>query len=180
MTTIVVPAVKKCGARKKVVIPFVAADAGTVGSVAGLDIHCRNRKVIYFPIFDVEGKIIAYSKARAHPGDKVVLRMSWNTANLSLAVVDKTRPSATRIAKGSGSTSFMDPEIGDATIGNMPAPVPDFGKVTFSKSTVNGKALGLDSPLTQYNMVNSSHILQTKTGPIQSKKQSFTTTFEHS
>ena len=51
-TTFVVPAVKNCGPTRKVIIPFVGAKAGTtLVRSSCLDIHCRNSKVIYFPIF---------------------------------------------------------------------------------------------------------------------------------
>lgn len=180
-TTFVVPAVKKCGDTKEVIIPAVAARGASHSSAAvGLDIHCRNSKVIYFPIFSADGKIRARAHARAHPGDTVVLRLSWNSTRLSLAVVDKTHPSVTRTLTGMGSTSFSKPGIVDAIIGNPPAPVPDFGKIAFSKSKINGRALGRAPGLTRDNLVNSSHVLQVKTGPIVSNNESFTTTFKHS
>ncbi|MGN6168373.1 MAG: G1 family glutamic endopeptidase [Solirubrobacteraceae bacterium] len=180
-TQIVVPPVKKCGATKEVIIPFVAAHVGTTTSAAvGLDIHCNNGKVIYFPIFNTgRPPNKAFAHARAHPGDTVVLRLSWNSMRLSLAVVDKTHPSVTRTLTGAGSSSFSDAAIGDSVIGED-VPVPDFGKVNFSKSKINGRALGLASNLRRDNLVNSSDVLQIKTGPIASNNQSFTTTFKHS
>ena len=179
-TTIVVPAVNKCGTARKVVIPFVSASAGSGDFAAvGLDIHCRNSKVIYFPIFDVNGTNTARAQAHAHPGDRVVVRMSWNSARLVLAVVDKTRPSVTRKLTGLGDSSFSDPAIGASNIDRQ-VPVPDFGKVNFSNSKINGRALGAAPSLERFNLVNSSHTLQIKTGPIASNKESFTTTFKHS
>ena len=180
-TTIVVPAVKNCGQTRKAIIPFVGAEVGTTESAAvGLDIHCRNSKVIYFPIFSAADKIKADASAHAHPGDTVVLRLSWNATRLSLAVVDKTHPSVTRKLTAAGSSSFSEAAIGDSVIGEPHVPVPDFGKVTFSESKINGRALGLASGLTRENLVNSSDVLQIKTGPLASNNESFTTTFKHS
>jgi hypothetical protein len=180
-TTIVVPAVKNCGDAKKVVIPFVAADGDTMeGVAAGLDIHCRHGRVIYFPIFNAGGSNKAFASAHVRRGDEVSLRLSWNATKLSLAVVDKTHPSATRTLTGVGSSSFSQPSIGDSIIGNPPAPVPDFGKIVFSKSKINGRALGRAPGLTRANLVNASHVVQIKTGPIASDQESFTTTFKHS
>lgn len=179
-TTFVVPAVKNCGQTRKAIIPFVGAQAGTTKSAAvGLDIHCRNSKVIYFPIFSAADKIKADASAHAHPGDTVVLRLSWNATRLSLAVVDKTHASVTRKLTAAGSSSFSDPAIGDSVI-EPNVPVPDFGKVSFSESKINGRALGLASGLTRENLVNSSDVLQIKTGPLASNNESFTTTFKHS
>lgn len=182
-TTIVVPDVKKCGQTRKVIIPFISAesDSGNGFAAVGLDIHCNHGNVIYFPIFNAGDKIKANASAHAHPGDTVVLRLSWNSTRLSLAVVDKTRPSVTRKLTGAGSSSFSDPFIGDsAAPSKTPVPVPDFGNVNFSKSQINGQALGLARGLRRENMVSSSHVLQVKTSPLRSDKQSFTTTFVHS
>jgi hypothetical protein len=180
-TTLVVPTVKNCGTTKKVIIPFVATDAGMTGAAVGLDIHCRNGKVIYFPIFNTgHSPNKAFAHARAHPGDTVVLSLRWNSTRLSLAVVDKTHPSVTRKLTAPGSTSsFSDAAIGDSIIGKD-VPVPDFGKVTFTKSKINGHALGLAPGLTRVDLVNMSDVLQIKTGPIRSDNRSFTTTFKHS
>ena len=179
-TTIVVPTVKKCGQARKVIIPFVAADAGMVGAAAGLDIHCRNGTVIDFPIFHTGGSHNkAFAHARAHPGDTVVLRLSWNSTRLLLAVVDKTHPSVTRQVTGAGSSSFSHDAIGDSIIGGN-VPVPDFGKVNFSKSKINGRALGLAPGLRRDNLVTMSHVLKIKTSQIANDKESFTTRFEHS
>ena len=179
-STIVVPTVKNCGTTRKVIIPFVSANDSSATAAVGLDIHCRNGKVIYFPIFnDPKGRNKAFAHARAHPGDKVVLRLSWNSTRLLLAVVDKTHPSVTRKLTGAGSSSFSDPGIGDSLIESN-VPVPDFGKVSFSESKINGRALGLAPGLTRFNLVNSSDVLQIKTGPIASNNESFTTTFKHS
>ncbi len=180
-TTIVVPTVKNCRTTRKVIIPFVSAEASSTNAAVGLDIHCRNGKVINFPIFDVNGHNKANASAHAHPGDKVVLRLSWNSSRLLLAVVDKTRPSVTRKLSGVGSSSFSDPDIADSVIGGSePFPVPDFGKINFSESKINGRGLGLAPGLTRDNLVNMSDVLQIKTGPIRSDKESFTTTFKHS
>lgn len=179
-TTIVVPTVKNCGTTRKVIIPFVSANDSSDTAAAGLDIHCRSGKVIYFPIFAPPGgPNKAFAHARAHPGDTVVLSLSWNATRLRLAVVDKSHPSVTRKVTGPGSSLFSGPGIGDSVI-EPNVPVPDFGKVNFSKSQINGRALGLAPGLTRENLVNASHVLQIKTGPLASNNESFTTTFKHS
>jgi Peptidase A4 family len=176
-TTFVVPAVKHCGNARKAIIPFIGSGNGDVG----LDLHCRHGKVINFPIFAADGHIKADAAAHAHPGDTIVLRLTWNATRLSLYVIDTTHPSVTRTLTGAGSSSsFTDAAIGDSVIGSPPPPVPDFGKVTFTKSKINGRALGLTPGLIRDNLVNSSHVLQIKTGPIASNNESFTTTFKHS
>ncbi len=178
-TTIVVPAVKNCGTTRKVIIPFVSADDSSGQGAAGLDIHCRNSKVIYFPIFAAGGNVEARASAHAHPGDKIVLRLSWNATRLLLAVIDKTHPSVTRKLTEPGSSSFSDPGIGDSVI-EPNVPVPDFGEVAFSQSKINGRALGSAPGLRRENLVSMSDVLQIKTGPIRSDNRSFTTTFKHS
>jgi hypothetical protein len=95
-------------------------------------------------------------------------------------VVDKTHPSVTRNLTGAGSSSFSDAGVGDSIIGEHAPPVPDFGKLNFFKSKINGRALGLASELTRDNLVSSSDVLEIKTSPLASNKESFTTTFEHS
>ena len=94
-------------------------------------------------------------------------------------MVDKTHPSVTRKLTGRGRAPSRIPVIGDSVI-EPNVPVPDFGKVSFSESKINGRALGLAPGLTRENLVNSSDVLQIKTGPLASNNESFTTTFKHS
>ena len=83
---------------------------------------------------------------------------------------------------GTGGTSFQQ-VIGDSAFsqGTTQLPVVNFGKISYSKGAVGGKAIGTVSPRTAFNMQTSSHILQILTGTITgTAKNAFTTTFKHS
>ena len=60
-------------------------------------------------------------------------------------------------------------------------PVVNFGKISYSKGAVGGKAIGTVSPRQGVNMETSAHVLQISTGAISgTAKNAFTTTFKHS
>ena len=60
-------------------------------------------------------------------------------------------------------------------------PVVNFGKISYSKGAVGGKAIGTVTPRTAVNMQKGTGTLQILTGAITgTAKNAFTTTFKHS
>lgn len=179
-TATVVPRIRKCSRQNNAVTPSVAAFNARSGvSAVGMFVGCQNGKARYFPIFDVDGAVKQYRALAARPGDKLVLHVDWTSTSASVSLVDKTHPGVSKTLMGPGSSSFTGASVGESVAPKDP-PIPDFGSERFSKSILNGKALGVAPHLERFNMVNASSVLQIKTGPIASNNESFTTTFKHS
>lgn len=139
---------------------------------------CVKGKARYYPSFIVNGRHGTYPSAAARPGDKIVLHENCNSKMCSLSLVDKTFPDVNTALTGIGAASFSGAGVGDMSFSGLP--IPNFGKVTFSNSTLNGHAFRLAPGLARFNMVNSSMTLQIKTSRFATDGESFKTIFEHS
>lgn len=176
-TTFVVPKVK-CGHKtRELGVGITTLSPGGPQAVL-LVTGCQGGTSIYVPV-------VATSATRkrgraAHPGDKVVLHEKANSTSEALSFVDKTHPKATTKLTTTGDTSFS-PAIADYknTSNGSGYPIPNFGKITFTNTKLNGQPFGT-TPLTRFEMVNSSTVIQIATSPFASNNESFKTTFKHS
>jgi hypothetical protein len=82
---------------------------------------------------------------------------------------------------GAGGKSFEELIIDTAVSqGTTQLLVVNFGKISYSKAAVGGKAIGTVTPRTAVNMQKSTGVLQILTGAITgTAKNAFTTTFKH-
>lgn len=181
-STIVVPKLK-CGSGYQ----GITADAGTGAEVntksesssAGVVLACQKGVPYYFPAINLNSATTHnYPAIEFHPGDKVVLRVSENTDSTAVSVKDTTLHKG-KVLTGGGATKVGYPWVGDEAqlTSSGPAPVPNFGTVTYSNATVNGGSL---ASFTRFNRVSSGGILQIKTGPLAGNGESFSTVYKHS
>lgn len=185
-TSFVVPTLKCTSAIRAIsasaVINATVASSQTF-SVAGMIVGCLRGRQVSYPSFDVNGTPYNYQLDEAHPGDKIVVRASEGAKGTTVSLVDLTHKGVKATRKGPGATQVSAVMLGDDGVVNANSKllgVPDFGEISFSNSTIGGKALGSFSSLVQVNRETSTGTLQIETGALASDLESFDTVFEHS
>jgi Peptidase A4 family len=161
---------------------YVGVGIQSVNSYARLYLACTAKRVAqYYPSLDVNGTIKNVPGHMARAGDKVEFAVSQSDSQVTITVIDLThRFSVTTNGSGSGTSEGV--LAGDFPVSGTTAPVPNFGKLTFSNALINGYPFGLaGSGLQTDNLaVNSSGPVQIKTVYSPATKEAFTTMFEHS
>ena len=116
-----------------------------------------------------------------HTGDLMQATVTASSTAMTATIADLTTGHTFKFKKsGTGGTSFGQ-LIGDLGIGSPQLPVDNFGKISYSKGAVGGKAIGSVTPRQAVNMQTSANVLQIQTGAIGgTAKNAFTTTFKHS
>jgi hypothetical protein len=114
-----------------------------------------------------------------HPGDTVRLYLYESAQRSYISLIDET----SRIGwhrSGPGAGHLNSPHIGDSDWTKSSGgafPVPDFGSMRFTRSTMNNRPLGSVTRLGQYNMTTDSGRIEIVTDPITSGQRAFTTTY---
>ena len=117
------------------------------------------------------------------PGDLMKATVVTSTTKTTATIADLTSGHTLKFTRsGPGGTSFEEPIVDIALpVAGSLLPVANFGKISFSKGAVGGKAIGSVTPRTAVNMQTSTGVLQILTGSITGTlKNAFTTTFKHS
>jgi hypothetical protein len=177
-TTFVAPKVK-CARKNSVVLAGLLSVSPSGGQAASLLIGCKQTgKAFYFTAV-ASGSAVQHGHG-VHPGDKLVLHEKANATRVFLSVTDKANPKADLRLTTAGDSTFGPgiTEVKDSNNG-APYPIPDFGKISFTNSKLNGQPFG-GFPLSRIEMVNSSNVIQIATSPFKSDNESFTSTFKHS
>jgi hypothetical protein len=148
-------------------------------SSAGLFVGCFKGKAHYFVALVLNGSDHIYTNLAAHPGDAVAARVSQTSTSTVVSIFDKSRKSVFKTLKGAGSVTGSSPWVGD-TGWNNPGllRVPNFTKMHFSDSTLNGAPFGSARAVARVNRVHGS-TTQIKTGTLSGHK-SFETVFKNS
>ena len=115
-----------------------------------------------------------------HTGDLMQATVTASSTAMTATIADLTTGHTFKFKKsGTGGTSF-EQLIGDLGIGSPQLPVVNFGKVSYSKGAVGGKAIGTVTSGQAVNMQTSANVLQILTGAITgTAMNAFTTTFKH-
>src|SRR5215467_7737688 len=118
-----------------------------------------------------------------HAGDLMKATVVTSTTKTTATIADLTAAHRFKFAKsGAGAASF-DERILDSAFaqGGTLLPVVDFGKISYRKCAVSGKAIGTVTPRMAVNMQTGTGVLQILTGAITgTAKNAFTTTWKHS
>jgi hypothetical protein len=117
-----------------------------------------------------------------HTGDLMKATVTTSSTATAATIADLTAGHTFSFKKsGTGGTSFEELVIDSAAAkGTTQLPVVNFGKISYSKAAVGGKAIGTVTPRTAVNMQKSTGVLQILTGAITgTAKNAFTTTFKH-
>jgi hypothetical protein len=108
-------------------------------------------------------------------GDVINITLSVSATKSTVSVKDKTNKSSvsdTVRGPGGGGT-FTGAGVGDNTLGSAGYPIPSFGTLKYSATTINSAALGTYSGVGEYNMSGPSGDVNTST--LKAGSASFTT-----
>jgi len=150
-------------------------------SVATVLLACSGGKPIAIPAVIVNGTE-TNSTHVVHTGDLMQATVTASATATTATIADLTAGHTFSFKKsGTGGKSFEELIIDNAVAqGTTQLPVVNFGKISYSKGAVGGKAIGTVTPRTAVNMKTSAGVLQILTGAITgTPPNAFTTTFKH-
>lgn len=178
-TTFTVPTVTCAAGETDFVVPGVGLPTGSTSIIAsGVEIGCRDGTAFYLAVSDIDG-VITKLKVHVHPGDKVTTSLSVSSSATTGIFKDPNQHFSTKLEGHGGKPSASCVGIdGDEEGGSADPTIPDFGKVLFSASSIDGTTIS-GSGAFAINMATSSGVLQIKTGKLNSKGNAFTSTFEN-
>jgi hypothetical protein len=150
-------------------------------SAATVLLACSRGAPIAVPAVIVDGTETNGTQV-VHTGDLMKATVTTSATTTTATIADLTTGHTFSFKKsGTGGTSFEELIVDSAVSqGTMQLPVVNFGKISYSKGAVGGKAIGTVTPSTAVNMQTSMGVLQILTGAITgTAKNAFTTTFKH-
>jgi len=175
----------KCTSTTSGILPFAALQSGSTTSpktsAGGVLLVCQGGSPVAAATAIVNNKQNNDTTNALHAGDLMKATVTISATKTTATIADLTVGHTFTFTKsGTGGTS-LDEAIIDSAVGNPQLPVVNFGKISYSKGAVGGKAIGTVSPRQGVNMETSAHVLQISTGAISgTAKNAFTTTFKHS
>jgi hypothetical protein len=166
----------------------VASSAMLTGSssspkvdAASVLLTCSGGKPLAVPAVFVDSTETDGTQA-VHAGDLMKATVVTSTTKTTATIADLTAGHTFQFARsGAGGASFDERILDSAFAQGSTLPVVNFGKITFRKCAVGGKAIGTVTPRMAVNMQTSTGVLQILTGAITgTAKNAFTTTWKHS
>ena len=150
-------------------------------SAATVLLVCSSGAPVMIPAVTVNGTE-TNSTHVVHTGDLMKATVTTSSTATAATIADLTAGHTFSFKKsGAGGKSFEE-VIADVSVsqGTTQLPVVNFGKISYSKAAVGGKAIGTVTPRTAVNMQTSTGTLQILTGAITgTAKNAFPTTFKH-
>lgn len=180
--TMVVPKLTCSSGPEQAIAPSVGVyNLSGKFSAASVFVGCSQGKPHYFLSLVINGANHNYAALKAGAGDKVVLHVSQSASGTVVSVVDTSRTGVKKTLSGAGSQGGSAPWVGDSGWNNPGLlGVPNFGKIDFSGSTLDGQPFGsAGSALVRWDRVNGT-TTQITTSAFASNHESFTSVFKHS
>jgi hypothetical protein len=176
-TTFIVPPVSNCTTTDDFVVIGVGLPSATSIIATGVEVGCQGGAPMYTAETDING-VITPIPVTVQPGDKIVLKLSVTGTVTKGSFQDVTQSFKQLIqgkgGKSSGSCIGIDGSEDGGAAGDPP--VPDFGKVAFSASTINGQGITASGAV-RVNMGTSTGVLQIRTGVVNASGKGFTSAF---
>lgn len=125
---------------------------------------------------------IAIAPQQVFTGDVLQSTIVSSATKTTATVKDLTAGHTFTLTKSGAGGAPLQERIGDDAehLGSNQLPVINFGKITFTKGAVSGKALGSVTPRRGVNMQTPKGVLQILTGALSGPaKNSFLTTWKH-
>lgn len=139
---------------------------------------CQGTSASYSAVVDVAGTGRSASFTPA-PGDVISVAASMSASASSVTIKDvTTKKSDHATGGGTTNTDVFDGLTVGFNSSNNPYPIPTFSSVSFSGAKIDGATVAA-SGATAYNLVNSSNMLQIKTGALGTLGNAWKATFEH-
>ena len=178
----------KCTSTTSGILPFAALQSGSTTSpktsAGGVLLGCQGGSPVVAATVIVNNTQTNDTTNRLHVGDLMKATVTISATKTTATIADLTVGHTFKFTKsGTGGTAIDEAIIDSALFNssNQQLPVVNFGKISYSKGAVGGKAIGTVSPRQGVNMETSAHVLQISTGAISgTAKNAFTTTFKHS
>jgi hypothetical protein len=177
----------KCTSTTSGILPLAALQSGSATapktSAGGVLLVCQGGSPAVAATVIVNNKQINDTTNALHAGDLMKATVTISATKTTATIADLTVGHTFKFTKSGTGGTAIDEAIIDSSLvntSNQQLPVVNFGKISYSKGAVGGKAIGTVSPRTAVNMQTSSHVLQILTGTITgTAKNAFTTTFKH-
>jgi len=150
-------------------------------NVASVLLVCSKGAAIAIPAVTVDGTETNGTQA-VHAGDLMKATVTTTATTTTATIADLTAGHTFSFKKsGKGAASFQELIVDTAVNqGTTQLPVANFGKISYTKCAVGGKAIGIVTPRTAVNMQTSGGVLQILTGAITGTgSNAFITTFKH-
>ena len=176
-----------CTSTTRGIAPISALQSGTSTSpstsAAGVLLACSGGSPAAEAAVIVNNTQFGDTTNAVHPGDLMKGTVVISASKTTATIADLTTGHTFKFTKsGTGGTAMDEAIIDDALVSSTgQLPVVNFGKISFRKGAVNGKAIGTVSPSQAFNMQTKTGVLQILTGAITgTAKNAFLTTFKHS
>jgi hypothetical protein len=175
-----VPALS-CTSAYRAITPVAGVEVNNFAtfSSAFLFVGCHNGKARYFPAVVINGSETNYTTTLLAAGDVIKVSAKVTSTGTTVQVTDMTKGvTKKRTGPGASPSAAYVGDSGWFNAGTLLG-VPRFGTLTFTRCSVDGKALAGSHPA-KYQRVNSSNIVQISTGALSSTGTAFATHYKHS
>ena len=174
----------KCTSTTTAVAPLVVFFTGSSSApnfnAAGIGMECLSGSPAAAPVVIVDGTPTQGTQT-LHVGDLIQATVVSSATKTTATVADLTKGHTFKLTKSGKGAATLQEQIEDDTIGSPQLPLANFGKISFSKAAISGKAIGTVKPQAAVNMVSTKKVLQILTGAITgTAKNAFLTTWKHS
>ena len=173
------PALTCKGANRAITpVAGVGVNGNTTFSAAFVFTGCQSGKAAYFPALVINGSETNYTTTAFHAGNVIKVSTKVTTAGTTVSVTDATT-SVTKKRTGPGASSSVA-YVGDSdwAVNGTILGVPNFGTLSFTSCSVDGKSLASSHPA-KYQRVNGTTV-QIIPGPLSSTGTAFPTHYKHS
>jgi len=178
----------KCTSTTSGILPFAALQSGSATSpktsAGGVLLVCQGGSPAVAATVIVNNTQTNDTTNALHAGDLMKATVTISATKTTATIADLTAGHTFTFTKSGTGGTAIDEAIIDSSLvntSNQQLPVVNFGKISYSKGAVGGKAIGTVSPRTAVNMQKRTGVLQILTGAITgTAKNAFTTTFKHS
>jgi hypothetical protein len=177
----------KCTSTTSGILPFATLQSGSTASpktsAGGVVLVCQSGSPAAAATVIVNNTQTNDTTNALHAGDLMQATVTISATKTTATIADLTVGHTFKFTKsGTGGTAFDEAIIDDSLVNasNQQLPVVNFGKISYSKGAVGGKAIGTVTPRRAVNMQKRTGVLQILTGAITgTAKNAFTTTFKH-
>jgi hypothetical protein len=177
----------KCTSTTSGILPFAALQSGSATSpktsAGGVLLVCQSGSPVAAATVIVNNTQTNDTTNALHVGDLMKATVTISATKTTATIADLTVGHTFKFTKsGTGGTAIDEAIIDDSLVNTsgQQLPVVNFGKISYSKAAVGGKAIGTVTPRTAVNMQKRTGTLQILTGAITgTAKNAFPTTFKH-
>lgn len=178
----------KCTSTTSGIVPTSVLQSGSstspITSAAGVLLECNGGSPAAEAAVIVNNTQFNDTTNTVHPGDLMKGTVVISASKTTATIADLTTGHTFKFTKSGTGGTALDEAIIDSALASSTGtqlPVVNFGKISFTKGAVSGKAIGTVSPRQAFNMQTSTGVLQILTGAITGiAKNAFLTTFKHS